>query len=223
MRSCIIRRADAAYIELYNTSTNYAFDLSNGAWTEWGWFPAGTILTNDNTWWWPKPKRLWRGFWRVPVAGYFAGNWIPKARRSPRETGPHPVAGRGVNQVRYENSMPWPRWRWIWTFPAIDRRPQDNTRSAIGRTARLAGIGSVPPQIGGARLYVYLDTAGDVILTTCRWWPERAESGSNLVQDGDSNRAERTWMMATNYTNSTISTAVSHSGNASAPGWQRSW
>ncbi len=213
---------DAAYIELYNTATNYSFDLSSWRLDGVGFaFPAGTILTNSQYLVVASsPSGFGAAFGGVPVAGYFAGQLGPKAQTialvKPGLTRAQDVV---VNQVRYENSRPWPPLADGFgpSLQLIDAT-QDNSRVSnwSDRSPGWRRL-SVTAKAGSARLFIYLDTAGDVYIDDVSLVAGSVpESGSNLVQDGDFESAlTGPWTVGTNYSNSTIDSTVSHSGGAS--------
>ena len=103
---------DAEYVEIFNTSTNFAFDLSN--WRINGLdytFPPGTVITNRQLIVLAKdPAAFIRAYGTaIPVLGVFSGNL-----QSDGETLTliRPAAGGNeadlvVDKVRYENRTPW--------------------------------------------------------------------------------------------------------------------
>ncbi len=103
---------DAEYVEIFNTSTNFAFDLSN--WRINGLdytFPAGTVITNRQFIVLAKDRAAFiRGYSNaIPVLDVYSGNL-----QSDGETLTliRPAANSNevdlvVDKVRYENRTPW--------------------------------------------------------------------------------------------------------------------
>jgi hypothetical protein len=224
--------ADSGYVEFYNTSVSNAFDMS-------GWrlngadfvFPNGTVLEPGTFKLAVKEPVIYAQTFgpSSAIAGQFKGNLDHGGETLTLiKPGPTPDQDVIVNRVTYDDVLPWP--------VAADGQGaslqlidplQDNSRAA-NWAAIAVGTNSLlpPPQwqyvtasgnATTARLYVYLQSAGDVYVDDIQVVPGSvAEVGVNSVQNGDFESAfPGAWTVSPNLTASAVSTAVKHSGAAS--------
>ena len=115
-----------SYIEIYNASTNYSFDLSNWRLDGVGFtFPIETILTNGQF------MLVAESAAAVPtgvaVGGFYRQRLDPSSQTIALvKPGPTPAQDLVVSKVRYENVPPWPmRAR----MAGVRRRPLPAPRS----------------------------------------------------------------------------------------------
>jgi hypothetical protein len=97
------------YIELFNRSAAYSFDLS-------GWrldgpnftFPLGSILTNGQTIVLARNRRPFNTVYPgVPVFGEFGAN-LSALEQIIAMVDPDPAGDRLIDAIRYEAIAPWP-------------------------------------------------------------------------------------------------------------------
>lgn len=219
---------EAAYIELFNTSPTFSFDLS-------GWringidftFPSGSVITN-------------RQYLVIAanVTGYYNAYTtnapapffqFPGDLQNDGETltllrpGAAPGSEIVVDKVRYEGVPAWPVSA-NGTGPSLQLIDATRDNSRVGNWSDGAGwrmatfTGTIQ---GGANpatnFLVFLNTAGDVyiddlVLVT----GSQPGVGENLFQNGDfESELSGPWTKLGNHTNSVISTEDSHGGSAS--------
>ena len=229
---------DAEYVELFNTSTNYAFDLSGWQFNGLSYtFPDGTILQPRAYLVLAKDRFAFAAAYGTAVVPYdvFTGNL-----QAGGETITLIKPGYGItndvviDRVRYDGALPWP-----YGVPGraaavqlIDAR-QDNARVAnwhglsplstnspwrfVSTTGTASGNGSAH------QLLIYLGEPGELYIDDISLVVGSVPAtGPNLVRNGDfestfyeSPAVTNSWMIGTNYTNSALSTTVKHSGNSS--------
>jgi hypothetical protein len=219
---------DTGYVEIYNNSASYAFDLSGfelrgTAFT----FPEGTVISPGE---YLVVVNNYTAFiaaygHHVPIAGVFNGRL-----RNDGETlslvkpGPAPGQDLVINQVSYSDQPPWPT-------PADGQGPslqlidpnQDNRRvanwTAVGGTGPGSGwkFASVTGTAKSNSLYVYLGSSGDVYLDDL-WLASGAapEVEPNLVYNGDfESPLTSSWAVSPDDPLTETTTAVKHKGQAS--------
>ena len=221
---------DAGFVELHNTSTACAYDLS-------GWrlggadftFPPGTVLApggflvvaNDRT----AFATAYGG--SAVVAGEFGGR-LRNGGETLRliQPGVTPAEDRVIDQVTYDSTAPWPTAANDSgaSLQLIDPM-QDNNRVANWAAVE-TNAPPPPPQwryvsvTGNATantLYLYLQSAGDVYLDDLKLVPGVVpEVGVNSVQNGSFETAfPGPWTVSANHASSALSTAIKHAGSAS--------
>ena len=239
--------AGAEYVELFNTSSNFAFDLSGWRLNGTGYtFPASSSIAP-------------RGFLvlaadRTAYASAYGTNappfdTFPGTLQTNGETltlyqpGLPPGPDLVVDKVRYEPVLPWPigsngittaasiqvidptqpRSRpcnWATSYTPVFTIPAST--NAGWRFVSVTGTNSNVS--GPIRLYLYLATVGDVYLDDVALVNGfTAAVGINYVRNGGFESSPllevppltNSWIVPTNYTNTTISTAVHHGGAAS--------
>jgi len=218
----------AEFVELYNNSSNITFDLS-------GWqlkglsytFPRGSaiaphgflVLAADSS----AYSAAYGGL--VPPFDTFAGTLQTDGETlslvQPGANGGNDLV---VAEVRYGSTPPWPAAASTngSSLQLIDPR-QDNWRPGNWAAVQNASAQSNPaPQwvfvttnipATSSKLYIYLGSAGDIYVDDVSLV---GSAGTNLVADGGFESPLGTnWNLTANFTQSTISSAVSHSGSCS--------
>ena len=217
--------SNAQYVELYNNSTNTAFDLS-------GWrlqglsytFPHGSILAPTNYLVLAANGPAFAAAYGAtnPVFDTFSGTLSPDGETLALNT----TSNLPVTKLKYSNALPWPT-NASGTGAALQLQDprQDNWR--VGNWTTVPTNTQVAPQwqyitlTGNATQPTLLvcmhGTAGDVYVDDLKLVAGSVpEAGSNLIQNGGFETAlTGPWTLSTNLSNSVISTAFKHSGNAS--------
>lgn len=213
--------ADAEFVELFNTSTTNAFDLSGWSINGLGYtFPGGTsigprgflVLAKDrvafNTSYGPG----------VLVFDEYSGNL-----QSNGETLSllRPGDTNAVDRFRYEATAPWPNVAAGMSLQLRDPT-QDNSRVANWTTAQTNAplewlYASATGIVSGSRLYIYLQSAGDIFIDDLKIVAgSQPEVGANLVTNGGFESAlSSTWSISADFASSALSTTVKRSGNSS--------
>jgi hypothetical protein len=215
----------AQYIELYNNSTNTAFDLS-------GWnipalsyiFPSGSIIGPTNYLVLGATFADFAGAYgaTVPVFDTFTGT-LPSSGTLALTTSNNLT----VTEVKYENRLPWPtnaegtgaslqlidshqdnwragNWAAISTNPNTPPTPQWTFFSATGTSS-------------SSLIYIYLQSAGDVYIDDINLVAGSTPAvGPNLLPDGNFESGfPGPFTVSPNLSGSALSTSIKHSGNAS--------
>lgn len=230
--------ADAEFIELFNRSTSYSFDLS-------GWringldytFPSGSVLTNQQLLVLAKDRAAFGAAygWATPVHGLFDGNLQADGETltllRPGANGSQSVVGA---RVRYESGLPWPPGAdgTGSSYQLIDPA-QDNWRAGNWAVTLTNPPAPQPGWVyvtttgaaSSSTLYLYLQSAGDILVDDLQMVAGSvAGVGANLIANGGFESAlGGTWTLTANFTQSTRSpTARSGSYSlrmvATAPG-----
>jgi hypothetical protein len=215
----------AEYIELFNTSTNYAFDLSG-----WGLnglaysFPGGAFLSPRSFLVLTKDRTAFDMAYgpAVPVFDEFSGNLQANGETlSLIKPGTPDLV---VDRLRYEAAAPWPVTPAGTSLQLVDPA-QD--RSRVGNWAVGRANPAPSPQwvrvwtnvtATSSRLYVYLaNSAGDLYVDDLKLVPgSLPEVGTNLLRDGDFESPLGTnWTLTATYAQSAISSTVKHLGAGS--------
>jgi hypothetical protein len=216
--------ANAQFVELYNNSTNIAFDLSGWQFNGLGYtFPSGSILAPTN--------------YLVLAANGAAFAAAYGATNPPFDIYGGTLSANGetltinnasnvaVAKVKYSNQLPWPtnangagtslqlidpqqdNWRagnWSAVLPNTPAAPQWTYVTATGNAT-------------SSTFYIYLQSAGDVYLDDIKLVAGSVPAtGANVLSDSDFESGfPGPWTVSANLANSTLSTALEHSGNAS--------
>ena len=222
---------DATYIELFNRSTNYLFDLS-------GWrmqgadfdFPPGSVIAPQGFVVLAKDRKAFGAAygWAVPVLGEFNGTLQNDGETLTLiKPGTNSSSDKVIAKVRYGISAPWPTNSSVAgsSLQLIDPL-QDNWR--VGNWgASLSNSTSTPtPQwvyfsttgtASSSILYIYLQSVGDIYVDDLKLVSGAVpELGANLITNGGFESAlNGTWSSTANFTSSATSTAFKHSGTAS--------
>ncbi len=218
----------ASYVEIYNLSTNFSFDLS-------GWplngidftFSDGAIIPPGGFLVVAKDRDAFintYGF-GVPLAGQFNGTLSNEGETLTLiKPGPTPDQDLVVDEVRYDQNLPWPvAANGTGASLQLIDATQDNRRvcnwGTITNTSTVPqwtyvtvtgqALAASPP------LYIYLNSAGDVYLDDIKLVAGSVpEAGANLIQNGDFETAlTGPWTVSTNLSGSAISSSVKHLGN----------
>lgn len=221
--------SNACYVELYNASTNTAFDIS-------GWrvsginydFPpfsifkpqAYIVLAQD-------PVAFAQAYGSTPVFGTYTGKLSTNGETlrliSP---GPGGTNEQVVAEVRYENQQPWPESaRSMGSSLQLVDPNQPN-----GRVANWAAVStnvplpapkwkyvSVTGTLSSPTLYIYLQSAGEAYIDDIQLVLGTVpESGQNLLANGDFEAAfPGPWGVSDNLSGSVTTAAFKHGGTTS--------
>ena len=228
---------EAAYVELFNTSSHFTFDLS-------GWrvnglaftFPAGSFIL-------PRQYLVLAKDTLAYLAAYGSNAPIPLATFSGtlQNSGetltllkPGAIQGQEVviDQVRYEGARPWaPDANGTGSSLQLVDPAQDHSRPCnwfsffraaytnydwtfVSVTGRVANVN---------RVMIYLNEPGDIYLDDLSLVAGNVPAvGSNYIRNGDFESplvdpptGTNDWLLGTNYTGSALSTAQHHGGNGS--------
>ena len=222
--------ANASYVEIYNSSVSNVFDMS-------GWrlngidftFPNGMIIEPGAYLILAKDQTVFNATYgaTLSVAGEFAGSLDNGGETLTLiKPGVTPDQDVIIDQVTYDNTAPWPTDAdgGGSSLQLIDPT-QDNNR--VGNWTSVPTNAPPPPMQwqyvtatgngSSSLLYVYLQTAGDVYIDDLKIVPGSVpEVGVNAVQNGDfESTFPGPWTVSANHSGSGISTAITHSGNAS--------
>ena len=222
----------AQYVELYNTSTNFAFDMS-------GWqldglsytFPPGSLIGPNSFLVLAADRDAFANAYGVAnlVFDTFAGTL-------PSDTGTLSLVAPGTNaasnlfisRVRYSSAPPWPTNGGITgcSLQLIDPR-QDTSRVCNWTLCQTNSSATNGPQweyvtiTGTATKPILLicmhAAAGDCYIDDMKLVQGSVpEAGANLLTNGDFETAlSGPWNLSSNMTESAITTSVRHSGKAS--------
>ena len=213
----------AAYVEIYNFSTNYSFDLS-------GWrvngidytFPAGTIITNGQFLVIANDRRAFAEAYGggVPVVGEFSGRLDNVGETlSLIKPGATPEADQVVDRVTYDSAPPWPAAAdgqgasLQLLDPARDHNRVGNWSDG-GGWHFYSFTGNVATS---TRLSFYFETAGgDIYLDDISLVLGTVPAaGENCIVNGDFESTLAPWITGSLATNSAVAEGVAHSGSNS--------
>jgi regulation of enolase protein 1 (concanavalin A-like superfamily) len=216
--------ASAEFVELYNNSTNTAFDLSGWQFQGLGYtFPGGSMIGPTNYLVLAANSAAFAAAYGAtnPVFDIFGGTLSANGETLALNTASHVT----VAEVAYENQLPWPTKAngAGASLQLIDPR-QDNWR--VGNwSAVLSNSPAVPQWVyvtatgtaSSSTFYIYLQSAGDVYVDDIKLVAGSTPgAGANVLSDGDFESGfPGPWTVSANLANSTLSTAIKHSGNAS--------
>ena len=215
---------NAQYVELYNSSTNFSFDLSGWQVNGLGYtFPAGSLLLPTNYLVLAANTAAFAGAYGAtnPVFDTYGGTLSANGETLTLNT----ASNVTVTKVKYENQLPWPTNAngTGASLQLIDPH-QDNWRAG-NWTAVLTNT-PVTPQwtyvtvtgtASSSLLYLYLQSAGDVYVDDLQLVAGSVPgAGANTLTDGDFESGfPGPWTVSANLTGSVLSTATKHSGSAS--------
>jgi hypothetical protein len=208
---------NAAYVELYNNSTNQAFDLSGWQFQGIGYtFPSGSTISPTNFLVLAANTTAFAAAYgaNTPVFDTFSGNLSSGETLTLNLASNMPVA-----------KLPWPTnaSNTGAALQLIDAR-QDNWR--VGNWTTTLSNSPAAPQwtyvtvtgtASSSTFYIYLQSAGDVYVDDIKLVAGSVpEAGVNTLADGDFESGfPGPWTVSPNLTNSVLSTVVKHSGNGS--------
>lgn len=213
----------AEFVELYNNSTNTAFDLSGWQFQGLGYtFPGGSIL-------WPTNYLVLAANGPAFAAAYGATNPIYDVFGGTLQANGETLtlnlaSNTPVAKVKYSDQLPWPTNANAGgvSLQLIDPH-QDNWR--VGNWASVLSSNLANPQwtyvtatgqASSSTIYIYLQSAGDIYLDDVKLVAGSVpEVGANVVADGNFETAlSGPWTVSPNLANSTLSSVIKHSGNA---------
>ena len=217
----------AAYVELFNASTNESFDLSGWRIDGLGYtFPPGSIITNGQFLVLARDRAAFLSAYGpdIPCFDQFPGD-LPADGATltlfmPGGTGNPEVV---VDRVRYEATAPWPSVAPGVSLQLIDPA-QDNSRVANWAVAQTNAAAapqwvyfSTVGTISSSKLYIYLQSPGDVYVDDIELVAGSVpDAGVNVLDNGDfESPLTGPWNLTANFAGSALSTAIHHSGTAS--------
>src|SRR5439155_4364456 len=221
--------ADASFIELYNTSTVNAFDLSgfrlDGADFV---FPGGSIIQPNGFVVIANDAAAFAAAYgsSIPLAGEFNGKLSNGGETLKLvRPGATPEQDLIIDQVTYGSDPPWPSAANGFgpSLQLIDPL-LDNNRVANWAVATTNTSSSpqwqfviVTGTASSSRLYGYLQAAGDVFVDDIQLVAGSVPAaGQNYLQNGDFESAlSGPWNLTANTANSSIGSATKHSGMGS--------
>jgi hypothetical protein len=227
---------DAEYVELFNTSTNVSFDLSNWRFDGLSYvFPEGTIMPPRAFMLLAKDRLAFAAAYGTNIVPYdvFAGNLQANGETLTLvKPGATPAQDTVIDKVRYDGALPWPYGLPPATAAVqlIDAK-QENAR--VGNWYGLSPLSTNSPwrfvstnglcNTATPQLLMYLSETGSLYIDDISFVVGTVPAvGQNLVRNGDFESTfyedpavTNSWIAGTNYTNSAISTAFAHSGNSS--------
>jgi hypothetical protein len=218
---------EASYVEIYNTSTNYTFDLSDWELNGVGYtFPPGTVLTNQQFLVLAKNRQAFAQAYGygVPVFAEFDGQLDDGGETLTllgRDAAP-PASVFVVDRVTYDDDPPWPAGAdgQGASLQLTDVR-QDNNRVSNwsdGAGWRFFSFTGNTSSSSTNKLSFYFETTGgDVYIDDISFVAGTVpEVGTNHVANaGFESPLSPPWVVGPLATNTAITTAVSHSGDAS--------
>ena len=223
-----------SYVELHNSSTTTAFDLSgyrlNGADFT---FPGGSIITAGGYLVVAKDTVAFAHAYgsSIPIAGLMTGSLDNNGETLQLiRPGATPDLDLVVDEVTYDTTAPWPAAangfgpslqlidpaqdnRRVMNWSAITTNSTPLQTQPQWKYVSATGISS------STTLYVYLQAAGDVYIDDVKLVEGSvAEAGSNFLADGDlESTLSGAWTLGSDGNNSasTLSTSIKHGGNSS--------
>jgi len=215
---------NAQFVELYNNSTNLAFDLS-------GWqlqglsytFPNGSVLAPTNYLVLAANNAAFAAAYGAtnPVFDIFSGTLSPNGETLTLNL----ASNTPVTKVKYENQLPWPtNASGTGASLQLIDPSQDNWR--VGNWTTVLSNAPVTPQwtyvtvtgtASSSLFYIYLQSTGDVYVDDIQLVAGSVlGAGTNTLVDGDFESGfPGPWTVSPNLTNSVLSTVVKHSGHGS--------
>ena len=214
--------ANAEFVELYNNSTNTAFDLSGWQFNGLGYtFPAGSVIGPTNYLVLAANGAAFAGAYGAtnPPFDLFGGTLSGNGETLTLNN----ASNAAVARVKYSNQLPWPtNANGAGASLQLIDPHQDNWRAG-NWTAVLTNTPATPQwayvtatgKATSSTLYIYLQSAGDVYLDDIKLVAGSVpEVGRNVLTNGDfENGFPGPWTVSANLANSTLSTVIKHSGN----------
>ncbi|MBI5385275.1 MAG: lamin tail domain-containing protein [Verrucomicrobia bacterium] len=222
--------SNASFVELYNRSSNTTFNLTGCRLQGIDYdFPGGTLIGPRSFIVLAKDAAAYTTAYgvatNVALFDQFPGILKTNAEKlTLLRLGATPGQDVVIDRVHFENVAPWlasaSRPGSGVSFQCIDPA-QDNSRVSNWGDPVGWRFFSFTGQPGGGKLFMYLDSAGDIYLDDFWLTPGTvAEAGTNLARNGDfeSTPLSSAWLVtpARPYAaQSTISTQFAHSGSGS--------
>ena len=215
----------AEYVELFNTSSNYTFDLS--AWNFNGLaydFPGGTFLAPRSYLVLARDRVAFNSSYGAGITVFdsYSGNLQSNGETlSLIQPGATPALDLVVDRVRYETNAPWPAPVMGASLQLVDAS-RDNSRASAWRIPPTPEFPdwvyfSTTGTATSSRFYLYLQSAGEIYLDDIVIVAGSVpNAGPNLVANGGfESTLSGTWTNTANFSQSAPSTVEKHSGNAS--------
>ena len=221
----------AEFLELFNASSTTAFDLSGWQIPEVSYnFPSGSLISPGGFLVLAANRAACAAAYgaTVPLFDTFPGTLDPNGGLLTLLSATQSSGATVITRVRYSGSAPWPAVaaQTGTSLQLIDPH-QDDWRVGNWSMSQTNSSGPQPPQwqyvtlTGIAPRPILLicmhNTPGDVYIDDLKLVSGSVpEAGANLLTNGDfESPLSGPWTVSANMTNSVISTAVKHSGNAS--------
>ena len=217
---------DAAYVELFNTSTTQAFDLSR--WRLHGVdfiFSDGTILAPQSFLVVAKNRTVFADTYGedLPVVGDYAGQLSNGGETlSLVQPGATPDLDTTITEVTYDNVAPWPAAAdgAGASLQLIDPLQGDNrvaNWTAVGTNGYAPGrwqYRSVTGTATGSRLSLSLSGPGEALIDDLSLVAGYSPSGQNLALNGDFEAPlAGAWTADASYAGSRLESQTVHGGN----------
>jgi hypothetical protein len=217
---------DAEYVELFNLSTNTAFDVSGWRFNGLSYtFPKGSFILPRGYLVLARSRNAFALAYGATnlVFDTFSGNLQSGGEvLTLLQPGATPAEDVVIDRVRYEDAAPWPAgvlgsgYSLQLIDPAQDNSRVSNWGDASGW--RYATMTGTLLQNTSTNLLIYMGGPGEAYLDDIMLVRGTVPgAGENLIQNGDfESDFSGPWSTpGSGYTNSAISTAYAHSGNAS--------
>jgi hypothetical protein len=223
---------DTEFVEIHNTSTTHAFDLTGHRLRGIDFdFPDGTLIEPDGFLVIVKNRHAFvakYGF-AIPIAGVYSGVLQPEGeqlRLVRLATVPEPELI--LSEVTYSATPPWPAAINDASLqlidPTQDPRLPGNWAVADASTPppepqwRFVSASGIPRTASNQSrpLYIYLESAGEIYIDDLSVvLGTQPESGINVVNNGGFEGSLTGWTTVGNHGTSTASTAIKRSGSSS--------
>ncbi len=227
-------KPDGEYVELFNASTNVAFDLSGWIFNGLDYtFPAGSYIAPQSHRVLVKNRVAFNAAHGIGVVPFdeFAGDLQTDGETLTLVKPSVNPAGEVVAKLRYEGGAPWPATTISRSALQLQDPTRDNWRA--GNWTAVQTNGRAPTQwvfvttnipATTSALYLYLGSAGDIYIDDLSMV---RGAGTNVVLNGGfESPLAGSWNLTANFAQSALSTVVKRSGNSSlhllaAAGWVR--
>jgi hypothetical protein len=223
--------ADAAYLELFNHSTNYSFDISGWRVNGVGFtFPSGSVITNQQFLVLAKDQAAFGSAygWGIPLAGIYDGTLQTDGETLTLfRPGANSANEIEVAKVRYDTAAPWPSGAngTGSSFQLLDPA-QDNWRAGNWTVVPTNTFASPAPQwvyfatngtASSSVIYIYLQSSGDIYVDDLNLVAGSVpDVGVNLITNaGFETTLTGTWTRTANFALSNNTTNKPHTGNFS--------
>jgi hypothetical protein len=212
---------EASFIEIVNSSTHLAFDLTGWRINGLGYTFPGSVMTNRQHLVLAKNRAAFAAAYGagIPVFDEFTGNLdLDGETLTLIKPGATPEQDLVINKVRYEAVAPWPAAAngGGASLQLIDAR-QDNSRVANwsdGAGWRFFSFTGTP---GGTNLLLFLNAAGELFLDDISLVAGTVpRQGENLIRNGDfETEFAGPWNALGNHAGSNVSTEQQRTGERS--------
>ncbi len=213
------------FIEIANTSTNFAFDVS-------GWrvngvdftFPNGTVLLPNSYLVLVENAAAYANVSTSTAPTFVYGGNLDNGGETLTITRTNPVTllEEVVDRVKYDDDAPWPAAFGAGASISLVDASEDNARVSNWTDAQgwrqVVYNGTIQGgATAGTNFFMYLNTAGDVHIDDMVLVQGSVpEVGPNLLVNGDfEGPVTPAWAIQGNHSNTVRSTTISHSGSGS--------